>query len=278
MILNSVSFIPLISLYSPGSVAFNAFGWSIRWYGILIAVSFLLTYYIAEHLVVKNNLNQAYFNDLIFFILVSGIVFARLYFVVLSWDYFKFHTNEIPKIWHGGQSIHGGIIGAVLAGLIYTKLKKISFYKYMDVIAVIAPLGQSIGRWGNFFNNEAFGLPCKNCLIKLFIPYEFRPDKFINEHFFQPTFFYESFMNMVIFVFLYKQYSQWTNKPGKIFWVYLLLYSLIRFFLEFLRIDSIYIFNLFPAPQIISIIIILISTFNLGFLNNMKDQKVNEAK
>ncbi|OGI18896.1 MAG: prolipoprotein diacylglyceryl transferase [Candidatus Melainabacteria bacterium RIFCSPHIGHO2_02_FULL_34_12] len=255
--------IPFVTLVSPGSVAFQIGTWPVRWYGIFVAFGFLVAYFLAERLIQKNNLSVLHFADLIFWILISSVAFARLYFVFLSWDYFKEHLNEIPKIWYGGQSIHGGIFGTILATLVYCRIKKISFYKYIDVIALVAPLGQSIGRWGNFFNNEAFGLPVKNSFIRLYIPQEFRPDRFIVSEYFHPVFLYESLINLAIFIFLFKKYSEWKKNSGKVFWFYLLSYSVIRFFLEFIRTDSLYVFGHFAGAQVISVIIFIVSVFFL---------------
>ena len=255
--------LPHITLTSPGAVAFYLGSHPVRWYGILIGVAFLLAYSLAEKLVYKSNLDINHFSNLIFFILISSVVFARLYFVFLSWDYFKDHLDEIPKIWLGGQSIHGGMFGAILATVIYTRIKKISFYSYIDVIAVVAPLGQAIGRWGNFFNNEAFGKPVTDWFLRLYIPKEFRPDLYVNYDYFHPTFLYESALDFFIFIFLYKKYSSWKDKPGRIFWTYLLSYSVIRFFLEFLRTDSLYLFGNIPGAQVVSVILIIISAVML---------------
>ena len=262
MLPNSFYF-PAIVLSSPGAIVFNIGQISVRWYGVFIGLGFLISYFIAEKLVKKNNLNIEHFNDLIFLILIFSIVFARLWFVMLNIDYFKEHISEVPKIWHGGQSLHGGILGGVLATFIYTKIKKVSFYAYMDIAGVLMPLAQSIGRWGNFFNNEAFGLPIKNGFIKLFIPSEFRPPVYLEHEYFHPAFLYESFLDFIIFIFLFKKYPLWKDKPGKTFWVYLLCYSTVRFFIEFIRLDSLYLFNLFPSAQIVSIILIIVSIFIL---------------
>ncbi len=255
--------LPVITLMSPGAIAFHLGNWPVRWYGIMVALGFLLSYFIAEQLIVKNKLSVIYFNDLIFFILISSVVFARLWFVLLSWDYFKDHLSEIPKIWYGGQSIHGGIFGAILATYLYSKVKKISFYSYIDVIAVVAPLGQAIGRWGNFFNNEAFGKPVINSLIRLKIPLEYRPEKYLTYETFHPTFLYESILNLIVFLFLYKKFGVWKNKPGKTFWSYLLSYSIIRFILEFVRVDSLYLFGNIASAHVISLIVIILSIYFL---------------
>ena len=264
----------LITLSSPGPVAFHIGSYPVRWYGVLIGIAFLLAYSLAEKLICRNNLDINHFSNLIFFILLSGVVFARLYFVFLSCDYFKGHLDEIPKIWHGGQSIHGGIFGAILAAIIYAKVKKISFYSYIDVIAVITPLGQAIGRWGNLFNNEAFGKPVTNSFLRLYIPKEFRPDLYLNNDFFHPAFLYESILDFIIFVFLYKKYLSWKDKPGRTFWTYLLCYSVIRFFLEFLRTDSLYFLGNIPGAQIVSIILIIASAGMLTVkIEDIKNEK-----
>lgn len=255
--------LPIITLSSPGAVAFHIGQINVRWYGIFIGLGFLVSYFLAEKLVKKNNLSLEYFNDLVFLMLIFSIVFARLWFVMLNIDYFKDHISEIPKIWYGGQSIHGGILGAVLATLIYTRIKKASFYTYIDLAGVVVPLAQAVGRWGNFFNNEAFGVPLKHCFVRLFIPAEFRPPFYLEHEYFHPTFLYESFLDFIIFVFLFKKYPLWKDKPGKTFWVYLLCYSTIRFFIEFMRLDSLYLFNLFPSAQIVSVILIIVSVFIL---------------
>ena len=256
--------IPSITLSSPGAIAFYIGTWPVRWYGVLIAIGFLLAYFLIEKIAPKHDLDLNYFNDLIFFVLIFSVIFARLYFVVLSWDYFKDHLSEIPKIWYGGQSVHGGIFGAIIAALIYTGVKKFSFYKYMDVLATVMPLGQAIGRWGNFFNNEAFGRPVSSWFIRLYVPPEFRPPLYTDNNYFHPTFLYEAFFDFTIFIFLYKKYPSWSSKPGKIFWVYLLLYSTVRFFLEFVRVDSLYLFGNFTSAHVLSVVIIFISVINLS--------------
>lgn len=254
---------PTFILSSPGPIAFYIAMWPVRWYGIIIAVSFLICYGLAERLIKKNNLDLNSFNDLIFLVLIFGIVFARLYFVSLNANYFKDHLSEIPQIWLGGQSIHGGILGAIFAVFVFCRIKRISFFKYIDVFATVAPLGQSLGRWGNFFNNEAFGKPVDEWLIKLKIPLEYRPSGFLHNEYFHPTFLYESVLDFMLFVFIYTKFAIWKDKPGKIFWSYLFGYSLIRFCVEFLRTDSLSLFGNVASAHIMSIIIIVVSSFFL---------------
>ncbi len=253
---------PHIILTSPGAIAFHIGSLTIRWYGVFIAIAFLIAYFIAENLIKKKQLNLECFNDLILLILIFSIFFARLWFVILSWDYFKNNLTEIPMIWLGGQSIHGGIFGAIFATLMFSKIRKVSFYAYIDVIAVVTPLGQAIGRWGNFFNNEAFGRPVQDHFfipIWLNIPIHYRPEKYLSYKFFHPTFLYESFFDLILFVFLYRNCLAWSNRPGKCFWFYLFGYSIIRFFLEFIRVDSLYLFGTFSSAHVISVVILILS-------------------
>jgi phosphatidylglycerol:prolipoprotein diacylglycerol transferase len=235
----------------------------VKWYGVFIAISFLICYFLAENLVKKYNLSEIHFNNIIFFILISGIIFARLYYVFLNRAYFAKHINEIPMIWLGGQTIHGGIFGAIIAIFLYSKIKNISPFIFLDLISVVAPLGQSIGRWGNFFNNEAFGKPAISSLIRLYIPEEYRPLRHINHEYFHPVFLYESVLNLLIFMFLYKKFDRWRKAKGTIFWMYLLFYSIIRFFLEFIRTDSLYVFRYFASGHVISFILIIIASLML---------------
>ena len=260
---NFLGYLPVIVLSSPGPVAFYVGSWPVRWYGILIALGFLAGYLIAEKLAVKNHLNLNILNDLVFLILIFSIVFARLWFVFLSWDYYKNNPDEIPKIWLGGQSVHGGIFGGIFAVALYAKIKKISFYQYIDLISVLVPFCQSVGRWGNFFNNEAYGSPVNNFFLKLFIPQEYRLEKYTDFSFFHPAFLYESVLDFLIFVFLYLKYPKWKNKNGKTFWMYLFLYSIVSFFLEFVRLDSLYLFDHIASAHILSVIIVFISLFFL---------------
>lgn len=248
-----------ITFSSPGSIVFHIGDFNLRWYGVFIAFSFLVGYLVAEHLVKKNDYDLNVYSDLVFFVLILSIVFARLWFVALSWSYFQYNLSEIPMIWLGGQSIHGAILGGAIAAFLYSKFKKISFYKYVDIIAVALPLSQAIGRWGNFFNNEAFGMPVRNSIFRLYVPEIFRPAQYLKEEYFHPTFLYESFFDLIIFIFLFRMFDKWKKKEGLIFWTYLLLYSIVRFFIEFLRVDSLFVFEFIPAAQFISVIIILIS-------------------
>ena len=153
-------------------------------------------------------------------------------------------NNSIPipsflAIWEGGIAIHGGLIGAFISVFLFCKSKNIHLKSFIDVLIPSIILGQSLGRWGNFFNNEAFGLPT-NLPWKLLIPYDDRPDIFKNEQFFHPTFLYESIWNLFIFIIIIlifkKQNHNNTFTSGFISCFYMVSYSFVRFWIELLRI------------------------------------------
>ena len=162
------------------------------------------------------------------------------------------HAIRFPSflaIWEGGIAIHGALIGGLLSLLLFCRSKKISFVGLLDTILPSVILGQSIGRWGNFFNNEAFGLPTE-LPWKVFIPMQYRPIEFLDKDFFHPTFLYESIWNFLIFILLIIIFNQQTKNqrfnPGIISCLYLITYSFGRFWIEGLRLDSLCLGSLPP--------------------------------
>lgn len=130
---------------------------TVYWYGVIIGAGVLLGLYIATRESVRRGLSKDTFVDLILFAVPIAIICARIYYVSFEWGYYSKHLNEIPQIWQGGIAIHGGLIGGVLTAIVYSKVKKISFWKLADIAAPSLILGQAIGRWGNFMNQEAHG-------------------------------------------------------------------------------------------------------------------------
>ena len=229
---------------SPSSIALKLGSITIYWYGIFFALAFLAAFQISL-LFVKQKysenkediLKNVY--DLIFYLIIFGVLGARIYYVILNLHYYLTNPYEIIMLNHGGLSIHGGLFGAIIAAIIYTKNKKLDFHKYADIFAIGLPIGQAIGRWGNFFNSEAFGRPTEG-FLKVLIPLEKRPLEYFEYQYFQPTFFYEFLWNLFVFLILYfiiKKY--FSDKSGIIFYSYLILYSIGRIFIEFLRTDSV---------------------------------------
>ena len=176
---------------SPGAIAFSTKYITVYWYGIIVAFAFLVAQffiiYVANKEYKEEKLADTIY-ELAFLALLGGIIGARLYYVFLGLPYFLNNPIEIIMVNHGGLSVHGGLLGGIIAGFIYLKKNKLSFLKYADLYALGLPIGQAIGRWGNFFNSEAFGLPT-NLPWGVYIPKNLRPDTYINYDYFHPTVF-----------------------------------------------------------------------------------------
>lgn len=245
---------------SPGAVFFKLGPITIRWYGVMIALGFLLAAFVASRLARRWNMSSERIINLALVIFIGGIIGARLYFVILSWSYFSHHLSEIIATWHGGLSIHGGIIGGILVGAIYCNRARLPFLRCADLFACVVPLAQSIGRWGNFFNSEAFGKPVADSFpLKLYIPLENRPLSYYNYNYFHPTFLYESAWDFCLFLILYFVAAEKLKRyPGIVFFLYLAGYSVGRLLIEPLRVDSIVLLNL-PAPSVVSAITLALS-------------------
>ena len=274
----------LIAIFqSPGSTIFNLGPISLRWYGVLIALSVLIGLKLSTYLAKKRNLAQGLVNDLLPILILSSIIGARIYYVIFEWELFSgenFWTSisifglnfPIPsalEIWGGGIAIHGALILGTLSVYIFAKYKNINFLNLIDILFPSVVLGQCIGRWGNFFNNEAFGLPTQ-LPWKLFIPLSNRPYIFLSESYFHPTFLYESVWNFIIFITLITIFHLGLRKiinlpNGIICFTYLIMYGFGRYFIEALRIDPLCINSLPPMcqggirmAQLISILFVII--------------------
>ena len=250
-------------LQSPGDTFLNLGFLTIRWYGLLISLSVLIGLFISKKLAKSRNINPQYISDILPSLIISSIIGARAYYVIFEWRQYSgsnfFSSIEvfekvirIPSflaIWQGGIAIHGGLIGGFLSILFFCKSKNIHLKTFIDILIPPIILGQSIGRWGNFFNNEAFGIPT-DLPWKLFIPIQNRPIEFINYQFFHPTFLYESLWNFLIFILLitifFKQNHNNSVRPGFLSCLYLICYSFGRFWIEGLRIDPLCIGGLPP--------------------------------
>lgn len=227
-------------------VAFNLFGKiEIRWYGILIAIGLILaivlSYYIAKYRKLKADeiINFAPFA------IIGGIIGARLLHVFVNWSFYSKHPSYIFAYRQGGLAIQGAIVGGVIALIIFARIRKISFWAYSDAIIPGVAIAQAIGRWGNFFNQEAFGRPTSS-KIGIYIAPENRPPDYIDSQYFHPTFLYESLANLILFgilMFMHYKFKKNPNKypNGLIINTYLIIYSLYRIFIESVRIDSSYV-------------------------------------
>ncbi|KAM3092644.1 prolipoprotein diacylglyceryl transferase [Phormidesmis sp. 146-35] len=258
---------------SPGPILFEWGPIVLRWYGLLIASAVLIGVSLSQTLATKRRVDPELLSDLAVWLVVAAIPSARLYYVLFEWQQYAQHPEKIVAIWEGGIAIHGAILGGTIAALIFSKIKRISFWQLADLVAPSLILGQAIGRWGNFFNSEAFGAPT-NLPWKLFIPPVHRPAGFENVEFYHPTFLYESLWNLAVFGLLMALFIQDLRgkirlKVGTLFLTYLIAYSLGRVWIEGLRTDSL-MFGGLRTAQIVSLIGISLGAIGLIWLYGLR--------
>ncbi|HSE03077.1 MAG TPA: prolipoprotein diacylglyceryl transferase [Methylomirabilota bacterium] len=223
---------------SPGAIAFELGPLQIRWYGILMATAILVGFWIAHRRALQEGLPADQLIRAAQWGVVAGLIGARLYEVAFNWDYYGRFPGKIVAVWEGGLAIHGGLIAGPLVGALLARRWRVPVLRALDVIAPSMALGQAIGRWGNFFNEEAFGLPA-DLPWKLYISPPSRPPDLRQFDFFHPTFLYESLWNLLVFALLVRAVRPWIGRhPGAMFSAYVGLYSVGRFFIEALRLDS----------------------------------------
>ncbi|MGI5998180.1 MAG: prolipoprotein diacylglyceryl transferase [Lutispora sp.] len=235
-------------------VAFEIFGISVRWYGILISLGMLLGICIAYFEAKRLGYNPDDIIDLALWAIPAALIGARLYYVIFQWEYYKGNILKILNTREGGLAIHGGIIGGVLAGYLFTRIKKMPFWKTADIVAPSIALGQAIGRWGNFINGEAHGGPTN-------LPWGIIVDG-VKVH---PTFLYESLWDFGLFIFLIL-YRKNKKFDGEVFLLYGIIYSAGRFWIEGLRTDSL----MFLGMRVAQLISILIIVFGLLLYYKMR--------
>lgn len=230
-------------------VAVEIFGIKIMWYGILIASGVIIGSIIAINEAKKRGYSEDTIINLLLVSVPVALIGARLYYVIFSWDLYRDNPISALNFRQGGLAIHGGLIGAVVASIIYCKVNNIKFWKIADIMAPSIVLGQAIGRWGNYINQEAHGGPTN-------LPWGI----IVNGTKVHPTFLYESIWDFAIFIFLFIYRKKDKKKfDGQIFLLYIILYSIGRFWIEQLRTDSLMIGPLRMA-QVISLFMIVIGT------------------
>jgi len=227
------------------AVAFSIFGLEIRWYGLLIASAVLIGTVLALKEAKRKGVKEETLIDMLLFAVPAAIIGARAYYVIFMWDYYSKNPSQILNIRGGGLAIHGVIIAGALVAIIFAKVRKENFWTLADIVAPSLILGQAIGRWGNFANQEAHGGPTD-------LPWGIMIDG-VKVH---PTFLYESIWNLLVFGFLLWYRRKKATVEGEIFVLYLMLYSVGRFFIEGLRTDSLML-GPFRVAQLISLAIIM---------------------
>lgn len=226
-------------------VAFTILGMEVRWYGIIITIGILIAGFVAIKNAEYVGIKSDDITDYVLWAMPFCLIGARLYYVIFEWQYYNGDFLKIINVREGGLAIHGGLIAGFLVAFFYTKVKKINLMQFLDIVCVSLPLGQSIGRWGNYTNSEAYG-------IQTNLPWAIN----INGQMVHPTFLYESVWNIILFIFLYKLFKV-RKFNGQIVSLYMIIYSIGRFFIEGLRTDSLMFFGLKTA-QFISIVMVII--------------------
>jgi phosphatidylglycerol:prolipoprotein diacylglycerol transferase len=254
---------------SPGPTLIELGPLTIRWYGLLIASAVLIGVSLSQYLAKRRNVNPDLLGDLAIWLVIAAIPCARLYYVLFEWEQYAQRPDQIIAIWNGGIAIHGAILGGILASIIFSRIQKVSVWLLADLVVPSLILGQAIGRWGNFFNSEAFGDPT-NLPWKLYIPPERRPPDFLDSEYFHPTFLYESMWNLMVFGILMTLFFRDLNKRphlkvGTLALVYMVAYSLGRVWIEGLRTDSLMVGPLRMA-QIVSLSAIALGIAGLAWL------------
>ena len=254
------------------SVAFTVFGYSVHWYGIIIAFGFTLAVLYGGRMAYKWKMSLDGMTDVLIWGTLFGIVGARLYYVAFEWDYYSVHLSEIPAIWNGGIAIYGGIIGALIGAAIGCKIGKINYLNLLDLGALGLLIGQGIGRWGNFFNQEAFGTNTDTALFRMWSTkirdtLEASADTLAAKGIdvdpataVHPTFLYESVWCLLSFVILHIIVTKYRKFKGEIFMLYGVLYGAERMVVEGMRTDSLYVGDTtIRVSQLLSLIIVVVA-------------------
>lgn len=233
---------------------FGVAGWNIAWYGVIIAGGMMLGLALAICRGKRENIHSDVFYDFLLIAAPIAIVCARACYVVFEWESYADNPIKVFAIREGGLAIYGGVIGGVLAAIVFCKVRKLSFLQFADLLLPSLVLGQSIGRWGNFMNQEAYGNLITDPGLQFF-PYGVFIEKTRQWH--QATFFYESFSNAVLLAIMLISYP-WFKRQGYMIPMYMIGYGAIRFIVEGLRTDSLYLLPGVRVSQLLSLVLITV--------------------
>ena len=246
-------------MIAPDRIAFSIFGIDVMWYGTLIGIGFILAIMISYYRASKFNIDPDFILTLTIWIIPCALIGARAYYVLFNWERYAGDFSAIINVRAGGLAVHGGLILCFIVGYMLCKYYKEKFLDVADLVAPVIALAQSIGRWGNFFNEEAHGYATD-------LPWA----QIINGVGYHPTFLYESIWCFLLFIFLMWFSNNKRAFSGQIICLYAILYSVERFFVESFRTDSLMVGPLRQA-QVISIVIIIVCVALYIFLK--KKQK-----
>ncbi|MGX1262917.1 phosphatidylglycerol:prolipoprotein diacylglycerol transferase [Rossellomorea marisflavi] len=264
-------------------IAFQLGPISVHWYGVIIGLGIALGMYMVIRESKRQGLHPDTFIDLLVWAIPIAIISARIYYVAFEWNnYYADHPEDIIKIWNGGIAIHGALIGSVLTTIIFAKVRGLSFWKLTDIAAPSLIVGQAIGRWGNFINQEAHGREVsRQFLENLHLPRFIIDQMYIDGSYYHPTFLYESLWNVVVLILLLIIRRKVKSlRRGELFLTYVIGYSIGRFFVEGMRTDSLMLGD-FRFAQVISVALIVVAIVamiyrrKIGLANHYYEEKEN---
>jgi len=255
--------------YNPEPIALSVGSLDIQWYGVIIVSALVLGFLIIKRLIKGSEIKTPHIIDLAIIFFFCGLIGGRIGHVIGELDYYANNLGDLIKIWNGGLAIQGVMAGCFIALYLYCRRKKINIWKVLDYFVIILPLMQAIGRWGNYFNQELFGRPTD---LPWGIPIDIskRPLEYVNERYFHPVFLYESALMLLLFFIMLWLFKTKKTTTGMLTVVYFMSFGVIRFSLDFIKIDLLQIGPLLLS-QWISIAIILIAVF--GFYKLIKKNK-----
>jgi phosphatidylglycerol---prolipoprotein diacylglyceryl transferase len=256
--------------HSPGAIAFQLGPLTIRWYGILMATAIAVGCWLASREARRVGLSSDKVLSAGQWGIIAGLIGARLYEVIFNWDYYGRHLEKIPAVWEGGLAIHGGLIAGPLVGIWVARGSGLPILASLDVAAPCIAVGQAIGRWGNFFNEEAFGTPT-GLPWKLYISPPNRPPEYAGNEYFHPAFLYESLWDLVVFAVLIAFRRRLYSRAGSVFFLYVGLYSIGRFLIESIRLDSFWL-GPFRVAQLASVVGLVVA--GVGLLYTRRREKL----
>ena len=266
---------------------FNIGPLSIHFYGIIIMLGVIAAALLARREATRQGQNGELVWDMLIWILIAGIIGARLWHIFtpmpsliaqgVTTYYYLTHPLDAIAIWKGGLGIPGAVIGGVIALYFFVRKHRLSFLKWLDILAPALALGQAIGRWGNFFNQELYGAPT-SLPWAIYIDPQHRLPGFENQAYYHPTFLYESLWNLANMALLLWLSQRFNNrlKTGDLFLVYLIVYPLGRFLLEFLRLDSSQVAGV-NANQIFMLVVMIVAIVVL-WLRHWRDKQIIPSK
>jgi len=212
----------------PSPIAISLGSWDLRWYSILIALSLAVALVICVKELERRGMNADFFIDTMLWVLPAGIIGARAYYIFFHWDIYKhLPLSSVIAVWEGGIAIHGALFAGIPVAWLYASRKKVNLLPYLDVAMACMALAQAIGRWGNWFNREAYGAPTD-------LPWGMVIDGVA----YHPAFLYESLWNLLLFAVLWRVLHRYKDLEGFTSACYLLGYSMGRLWIEELRMDS----------------------------------------